>query len=295
MGKSLLFVYNPRSGKGIVERQISDILDIMAKAGFDITVRPTQGSKDAYEYVKARGFAFNRIVACGGDGTLDEVVSAVMESEVDVQIGYIPAGSTNDFGNSLGIENEFLQAAKIASRGRAFPCDVGRFNDDYFVYVAAFGIFTEVSYQTSQDMKNLFGHTAYLLQAVGQLADISTVKLKVTCDGQTIEDAFIYGMITNSTSVGGIKGIVSGDVSLNDGKFEVTLIRAPLNPLELSEIIGYLTGLIKETQLVYSFSCKEISVSSDDEVPWTLDGEFGGKHKEVVIRNLCKAMEIMVE
>lgn len=295
MGKKLLFVYNPKSGKGAVSGYLSDMIDVMAKAGYDVMVRPTQREKDAYHYVLANGAAFDRVVACGGDGTLDEVVTGIMESEAKVEIGYIPAGSTNDFGVSLGIEGEYDKAARIAVGDKKFMCDVGSFNSDYFVYVAAFGIFTEVSYQTSQDMKNIFGHAAYLMEAIGQLADIPMYHIQLEYDGNVIEDDFIYGMITNSTSVGGIKGIVSGDISLNDGLFEVTLIRTPKNPLELSEIIGYLTNILKETPLVYSIQTAELKVLSDEEIPWTLDGEFGGRHHTVLIRNLHKAMEILVE
>ncbi len=295
MGKKLLFIYNARSGRGLVVRQLSDMLDICVKAGFDVAVRPTQGEKDAYRYVKYYADKFDRVIACGGDGTLDEVVTGVMESHAHTQIGFIPAGSTNDFGTSLGIEGEFLTAARIAAGNHNFLCDVGQFNDDFFVYVAAFGIFTEVSYQTSQDLKNLFGHAAYLMQAVGQLADIPSFHMIVEHDGEKIEDDFIYGMITNATSVGGIKGIVSGDISLNDGLFETTLIRTPKNPIELSEIVGFLTGIIKETDWVYSFQSSELKVSSGSRVPWTLDGEYGGDHNVVLIRNIPEAMEIMVE
>ncbi|MBQ7678052.1 MAG: diacylglycerol kinase family lipid kinase [Lachnospiraceae bacterium] len=295
MGKKLLFIYNPKSGKGAVPSVLSDMIDIMVKSGFDITVRPTQQEKDAYDFTCAHAKEYDRIVACGGDGTLDEVVTAVMETEAEVEIGYIPAGSTNDFGVSLGIEGEYDKAARIAAGDKRFRCDVGSFNSDYFVYVAAFGIFTEVSYQTSQDLKNIFGHAAYLMEAIGQLADVPSFHMQVEYDGNIIEDDFIYGMITNSTSVGGIKGIVSGDISLDDGVFEVTLIRTPKNPLELSEIIGYLTSILKETALVYSMQTSELKISSEEEIPWTLDGEFGGKHDAVLIRNLPKAMEILVE
>ncbi len=295
MGKKLLFIYNPRSGRGLVARQLSDMLDVCVKAGFDVSVRPTQEEKDAYRYVKYYVANYDRVIACGGDGTLDEVVSGVMESGAHVQIGFIPAGSTNDFGTSLGIEGEFVSAAVIAAGDRKFLCDVGQFNDSYFVYVAAFGIFTEVSYQTSQDMKNIFGHAAYLMQAVGQLTDIPSFHVTIERDGEIIEDDFVYGMITNATSVGGIKGIVSGDIHLNDGVFEVTLIRTPKNPLELSEIIGMLTGIIQESAWVYSFQAAQLKISSREYIPWTLDGEYGGEHTNVLIRNMPEAMEIMVE
>ena len=189
---------------------------------------------------------YDRIVCSGGDGTLDEVVTGVMKSGIKVPVGYIPAGSTNDFGNSLGIDKDMIHAADIAANGYRFPCDIGKFNDDYFVYVAAFGIFTEVSYATDQGLKNMLGHTAYILEGAKQLWDIPSYRMQVEYDGNVLYDEFIYGMITNSMSVGGFKGIIPGNISLNDGKFEVTLIRMPKNPIELNDILAFLRGMSKD-------------------------------------------------
>ena len=295
MGRRVLFLYNPHAGTGLVRSALSDILDIFAGAGYEITVRPTQSRGDATEVVRTHAAEYDRIVCAGGDGTLDEVVSGVLESGVDVEVGYIPAGSTNDYGNSLGIDKDLRYAAQIAAGGRPFSVDIGSFNDRYFIYVAAFGLFTEVSYQTPQEMKNVFGHGAYIMEAVKQLADIPSVKLQVECNGEVIYGEFIYGMITNATSVGGISGIIPGDISLHDEKFEVTLVRTPANPLELTEIVSFFTGTYRDTDLVYTAQTSDIKITSKEPLSWTLDGEYGGEHEVARIGVLPGALTIMVE
>ncbi len=289
----LLFVFNPKSGKGLIKDHLVNIVDIMVKADYEVTIYTTQSQGDAVRKVKEDAHKYDLVVCSGGDGTLDEVVTGMEQSDVNVPIGYIPAGSTNDFANSLGIPKEMEKAAEVAVSGTPFPCDVGAFNGDTFVYVAAFGLFTEVSYQTSQQMKNILGHVAYLLEGVKRVFDIKTFKMKVEHDGEVIEEEFIYGMVTNSMSVGGFKGIAGSDVELDDGVFEVTLIKAPKNPIELSQIIGGLTNRDKETDLIYSFKTDKLHVESDEAVSWTLDGEFGGEHTDLTISNLNKQITIM--
>jgi diacylglycerol kinase family enzyme len=188
-----------------------------------------------------------------------------------------------------------MHAATIAAGEHLFPCDIGQFNEDYFVYVAAFGLFTEVSYQTSQDLKNVLGHAAYILEGAKQLWDIPSFRMQVECDGNVLFDEFIYGMITNSMSVGGFKGIIPGEISLNDGVFEITLIKMPKNPMELNDIIAFLTGISKDSNMVYSFQTNYIRLTCSEPVSWTLDGEFGGEHEVVVAQNRNKALEILVE
>ena len=185
------------------------------------------------------------------------------------------------------------KAAETAVLGNPFPCDVGSFNNDTFVYVAAFGLFTEVSYQTSQQMKNILGHAAYILEGAKHIMDITSYRMKVMHDDEEIEDEFIYGMVTNSLSVGGFKGISGPDVLLDDGLFEVTLIKMPKNPIELNKILGGLTNRENDNELIYSFKTNELHITSDEEVPWTLDGEFGGAHSDLTIKNLNKQITIM--
>lgn len=293
--KKLLFILNPHAGKAQIKGRLLQIVDLMVKNGYDVTVYPTQAKRDALKMVQKRAEEFDLIVCSGGDGTLDEAVSGMMLSGKKVPLGYIPAGSTNDFANSLKIPKDMVKAAEIAVNGQKFACDIGMFNKKPFVYVAAFGLFTQVSYKTRQEWKNILGHAAYLLEGVKSLTEITSYHFRVECEGKTIEDEFIYGMITNSNSVGGFKNMTGKNVLLDDGMFEVTLIRMPKNIVELNAILGSLTNLIDDTDLIYSFKSDRITFLSEDNVSWTLDGEYGGSLNEVTIRNIRQALEIMVK
>ncbi len=292
--KKLLFIFNPHAGKAQIKSRLLQIVDLMVKRGYDVTIYPTQAKRDALKIVQKRAEEFDLIVCSGGDGTLDEAVSGMMLSGKKVALGYIPAGSTNDFANSLKIPKDMVKAAEIAISGKTFACDVGMFNEKPFVYVAAFGMFTAVSYKTRQEWKNILGHAAYLLEGVKSLTEIASYRLCVECEGKVIEDEFIYGMITNSNSVGGFKNMTGKNVLLDDGKFEVTLIRMPKNIVELHTILGSLTKRIDNTDLIYSFKSDCITFLSEEKVSWTLDGEYGGSLHEVTVRNLRQALEIMV-
>ena len=290
--KKLLFVVNGHSGKGQIKNKLLDIIDIMIKEGYHVQVHTTQEREDATKVVREQAKYYDLVVCSGGDGTLDEAVTGMMQSEVRTPLGYIPAGSTNDFANSLEIPKDMIQAAKTAVLGVPFSCDVGEFNGDYFIYVAAFGIFTDVSYATSQELKNALGHVAYILEGAKRLHTIKSYHMRVEYDGNEIEGDFLLGMITNSTSVGGFKNMTGKDVKLDDGMFEVTLIHKPKNIIELNTIIASLTNLKDETDLIDSFRAEKFY--SEEEIPWTLDGEFGGDHKEVQIKDHCKAVDIMI-
>lgn len=293
--KKLLFVFNPKSGMGLIKNHLLDIVDVMVKAGYEPTVYPTQSRGDATRKIREDGAAYDRIVCSGGDGTLDEVVTGMREAGLTTPLGYIPAGSTNDFARTLGIPNDMLKAAEIAVGEHIFPCDVGQFNDDTFIYIAGFGIFTEISYDTPQGLKNIFGHAAYILSAAKSLTSIPSYLMQVEANGEVIEDRFIYGMVTNSISVAGFKGLTGKNVELDDGEFEVTLIKTPANPIELNEIIGYLTGVIHETKMVYAFKSSHVQVRSRSSVSWTMDGENGGDHWSVDIRNHCRVLNILTK
>ena len=292
--KKLLFVVNVHSGKGQIKNKLLDIIDIMIKEGYHVQVHTTQEREDATKVVREQAKYYDLVVCSGGDGTLDEAVTGMMQSEVRTPLGYIPAGSTNDFSNSLEIPKDMIQAAKTAVLGVPFSCDVGEFNGDYFIYVAAFGIFTDVSYATSQELKNALGHVAYILEGAKRLHTIKSYHMRVEYDGNEIEGDFLLGMITNSTSVGGFKNMTGKDVKLDDGMFEVTLIHKPKNIIELNTIIASLTNLKDETDLIDSFRADSVKFYSEEEIPWTLDGEFGGDHKEVQIKDHCKAVDIMI-
>ena len=290
--KKMLFIYNPKAGKAQIRNKLADILDVFTKGDYEITVYPTQKSEDAMEKTRDRSKDYDIVVCSGGDGTLDEVVTGMIRSGFRTPIGYIPAGSTNDFGGSLGLPKNMVHAAETIVKGNDFACDVGSFNQDVFVYIAAFGLFTDVSYETGQDMKNVLGHMAYLLEGMKRLPAIRSYPMRVTYDDTTIVDDFIFGMITNSVSVGGFKRITGKNVKLDDGVFEVTLIKKPHNPIELNEILACLTNMIDDSDLIYSFKTNEVKITAREQIAWTLDGEFGGEHEEVIIRNLNKRVTI---
>ena len=205
-----------------------------------------------------------------------------------------PTGTTNDFANSLHIPKGLLKAADNAVNGVVFPCDIGRFNQDTFVYIAAFGLFTDVSYETDQAMKNVLGHLAYILEGAKRIFNVPSYRIKVCHGGEEIEGEFIYGMVTNSRSVGGFRSMVGKQVIFDDGLFEVTLIKKPKNPLELQEIIAALLIEQIDTKYMYTFKTGYITFESLEEIPWTLDGEFGGEHDYVEIENLRQQLGIMV-
>ncbi|MDE7232977.1 MAG: YegS/Rv2252/BmrU family lipid kinase [Lachnospiraceae bacterium] len=294
MARQMLFVYNPRAGKAQIRSNLLDIIDTFVKAGYEVTAYPTQAPGDAVKAVQERRGGYEIVACSGGDGTLDEVVTGMMKSKERLPIGYVPAGSTNDFANSLGIPKSMLRAADVVVNGRTFACDVGKFNGGTFIYVAAFGIFTDVSYGTPQDTKNVLGHAAYLIEGVKRLPSVRAYPLKITCNEEVIEGEFLYGMITNSHSVGGFRGITGQNVALDDGLFEVTLIRKPSNPLDINNIIRALVDKRVKSEYIYTFTTESMKVESEEPVAWTLDGEFGGEHCKVQIENWHRALEIRV-
>ena len=295
VAKKMLFVFNPKAGKGKIKTHLLDIVDIFSSHNYEIIIRSTQAPRDAYEKAKEYADSVDLIVCSGGDGTLDEVVTGIMEVDSSVPIGYIPAGSTNDFANSLFMPKNMIRVAEMIMAEELYHCDIGRFNQKTFAYVAAFGLFTDVSYETDQDLKNVLGHVAYVLEGVKRLFDIKSYHMKVSSEEVQVEDDFIVGMITNSRSVGGFKNLTGKNVDMNDGFFEVTLIVHPKNPLQLQEIMTALVMAEDNTDMIYSFKTRQLTIETDEEVPWTLDGEFGGNHRYVEIENRHKALNLYLQ
>lgn len=292
--KKMLFIFNPRSGKGQIRNRLMDILDIFIKAGYEVSVHMTQGTRDAMEIAALRGAGADLVVCSGGDGTLNETISGLMRLDTLPDLGYIPAGSTNDFASSLKISKNMLNAARHAVEGEPYPIDIGCFcGDRYFVYIAAFGAFTEVSYLTPQDKKNVLGHQAYMLEGVKSLTSIKSYAMRVLSDDLVLEGEFIFGMVTNTISVGGFKGLVTQDVALDDGEFEVLLIRTPRTPLDLSNIINYMFLKEEPNEYVHKFRTRSLKIIPQEPVDWVLDGEFGGTRTETSIINLKKQIRIM--
>lgn len=286
----MLFIYNPHAGKSAIRNKLSDIVEIFVSAGYEVTIYSTKEKKDATNIVTKRGNDFDYVVCSGGDGTLNEVTDGLMLLKDRPPCGYIPAGTTNDFATSLRISKNMTKAAQIAVTGELFPYDIGSLNEEYFTYIAGFGAFTEISYETPQATKNVLGKVAYFLEGVMRLPNLKSYKMVVEYDGVTIEDEFIYGMITNSNSIGGFKGLNGRNVRLNDGLFEVALIKMPKNVIELQTIINALLTRELNNQYMYSFLTSHIHFHCEEHVQWTLDGEYGGSIKDALIVNHKQAI-----
>lgn len=293
--KRLLFIYNPQAGKGVIKPHLANVVDIFTKAGYLVTVWPTQGKADAAHVTARQGWWYDRVVCCGGDGTLSETVSGLLTLDAPPVLGYIPAGTTNDFAKNLGLPRGVEKAAAVAAEGTPRPCDMGRFNDRTFVYVAAFGVFTDVSYDTPQEFKSAFGHLAYVLEAATKLGDLGRgYHLTVEHDGGTLEGDFIYGMVTNTNSVGGFQIFPASQVSLDDGVFEVVLVRQPKNVADLQDaLVSLVRQNHEESRQVEAFHTSRLKVTAAEALPWTLDGEYGGDPEAARIENLHKAITLV--
>ena len=300
MKEKMLFIFNPRSGKGTYTQRLSDILMTLNNGGYRVEAFPTQKRGDAAERALNTEEDISVVAAAGGDGTLNEVISGLYAGGHDVPVGYIPVGSTNDFAASLELPQDPVKAAEEIVKRNLRRVDLGLFNDVPFTYVAAFGAFTNVAYETDQTLKNIFGHAAYILSGVKAIGDIKaypmTVSVRPQEDGENIvsKGNYIYGMITNSISVGGFKNITGKYVALSDGLFEVTLIREPKDIIELQAIISVLLGSSASTPLVETYKTSHIEFESEVSLPWTLDGEYGGVHRNVRIDNLKKSLAIFI-
>lgn len=290
--KKLLFIYNARSGKTEVRKHLADIIDAFIKAGYYVDAYQTQKRCDATEQVINRGEEFDLIVCCGGDGTLNETISGLMQLDKKIPLGYIPAGSTNDFASTLKMPKNMLKNADTAVNGDELPVDIGLFNDKNFVYVCCFGAFADVSYQTPQELKNILGHQAYLLEALKRITSLKNYKLTCKFDDCEISGEFMYGMVSNSSSVGGIKGITGKDISLSDGLFEVTLVKPPKSAIDLQSIASDLLGGDNKSDFVIRFKTNSLEVESEEEIEWVLDGECGGNTKNAIVKNVNDAITI---
>ncbi|MGI6031575.1 MAG: diacylglycerol/lipid kinase family protein [Eubacteriales bacterium] len=291
--KKLLLIVNPRAGKAQVKNHLLSIIDQFNGAGYEVTVHVTQAQGDATQVVMERAMQYNLLVCSGGDGTLSEIIHGLMKLPSPPPFGYIPAGTTNDFASSLGLARDMGVAAQAIIHGVPFALDVGKFEEKYFTYIAAFGAFTDVAYETSQQEKNDLGHLAYVLEGIKRLGSLHSYPLVITHDGERLEGDFLFGMVTNSTSVGGFKGLNGKDVLLDDGVFEAVFIRDPKN---LGDLQGILTSLVTQggnSEHVMSFKARQLTIQSGEEVPWTLDGEYGGTYRAVAIHNIQRAVTVL--
>jgi len=294
MKKKLLFIYNPHAGKGKIKSQLSDIIELFVKHDYEVVVYSTKGKKDAKKIVidclKRQKYEY--IVCSGGDGTLNEVINGVMNCENKPKIGYIPSGTTNDYAYSLKVPKNMLKATQVVLNEALLSCDIGSFNEEYFTYSAAFGLFTDAAYETPQYSKNMLGRLAYILEGIKRLPNWKSYRLDIINEDKVISDNFIYGMVTNTHSIGGFRGITGKGVLLDDGLFEAIFIKTPQNVSDLQSIINdLLKGKLNSDQII-SFPIKEIYIRSEELVPWSIDGEYGGELQTVCIKNCKQAISI---
>lgn len=294
MEKKLLLVLNPRAGQRKANRVLPEIVRIFLDEGYRCETYVTAAGGDATRYVARHADGFDRVVCIGGDGTLNETIAGLKQAGLDIPIGYIPAGTTNDYANSLGLSSDVLEAAADAVGDEICCLDVGSFNGRYFTYTASCGAFTKASYSTPQSLKNSIGHLAYILEGIKDLPSLRPFHLRVETDESIVEDDFLFCAVTNSTSVGGILKLDADMVALNDGKFEIMLVRNPTTAMQLSAILHALTTLDIPNEMVHFFSAKNIRVLSEQPLEWTLDGERADGGNEVKMQNLHEAVRIVI-
>lgn len=292
--KKMLFIMNPFAGMRRANRYLSDIISLFNRADYEVNIRMTAGTGDAANFAEAHSVGMDLVVCCGGDGTLNETITGMLRAGATAPIGYIPAGSTNDFAASLKLSTNIMQAAQDILEGEATFYDVGRFGDRYFSYVASFGAFTKSSYATPQSVKNALGHTAYVLEGISELSQIRPLHVRMEMENETVEDDFIFGCISNSTSIGGVLTLDPKIVDMADGLLEVFLVRAPRNLTEISECIQALQSQRYNDCAMITFGpARKIRVSAPETMPWTLDGEKYDGQAEIEVENLHHAIRLM--
>ena len=295
MDKKMLLIANPCSGRARMRNELLGVVEIFSSAGYTVTVYPTKARGDATSRVSSLGSGeYDEIVVCGGDGTLNEVITGLMSSGNKYTLGYIPSGTLNEWSSGLKISRNIKKAAEDIVSGRKIKLDIGKFSDKYFSYTASFGAFTDASYSAPQDVKNVLGQAAYFFEGIKSLGNIKPVHLKFSADGREIEGDFLFGAVSNSMSVGGIVKFDESAVKLNDGKFEILLIRNPDNILKLQPIID---GILKRDfnrEGLEFFTAENVTVTGGDGLSWTLDGEYARGDEKTVITNLHNAIELVV-
>lgn len=291
--KKMLLIVNPCAGQRRAKKYLADIIDIFNREGYMVVTYITESSGDGEAEVLRCADGMDLVVCCGGDGTFNETISGILKGRLDIPVGYIPAGSTNDLASTLQLSFNLLEAAGDIVEGKAVDLDVGQFGDRYFTYVASFGLFTRTSYATPQDLKNLLGHTAYILSGIQELSQLKPHHVRFELpDGKVIEDDFIFGAISNSTRVGGVLNLAKDKVNLQDGLFELLLIRAPRSLPKLAECVQALQKQTYDSDLLTFLSADSVKITAPEEMDWTLDGEREHGNIEVEARCLRRAVRI---
>lgn len=294
--EKLLFIYNPHAGRGRARGKLAGMLNAFTRAGCLTTAYPTQGPGDAARAARDLAAQYDRLAVCGGDGTLHEVVTGLMDlpEKARPPIGYIPAGTTNDYARNLNLPREMEAMAALAASGEPRPVDLGRLGDRHFIYVAAFGAFTDVAYNTPQEFKNMFGHLAYVLKGVAELSGLKGYGLRLEHDGGVMEGEFLYGMVSNTISVGGIIGLPREEVALDDGLLEAVLVKMPRSVPQMNAAIRALARQeYSEEAGVIGLHSSRLCITSGEPLPFTLDGEFGGEPTQAEITAVEKPIRIV--
>ena len=292
--KKMLFIMNPFSGMRKANRFLPDIISLFNRADYEVNIRMTAGPGDAAVFAEARSRDVDLVVCCGGDGTLNETITGMLRCGSTAPIGYIPAGSTNDFASSLKLSSNVMQAAQDILDGEPSAYDVGRFQNRYFSYVASFGAFTKSSYATPQSVKNALGHMAYVLDGISELSQIRPFHVRMELENQIVEDDFIFGAISNSTSIGGVLTLDPKQVDMSDGLLEIFLVRAPRNLSEISECIQALQSQRYNDCAMITFGpARKIHVTAEPDMPWTLDGEKFDGSCEIDVENIHHAIRLI--
>ncbi|MBR2831827.1 MAG: YegS/Rv2252/BmrU family lipid kinase [Oscillospiraceae bacterium] len=294
MLKSLMLIVNPFSGRGKAKEFLYDILEQFCHKGYLVNVFLAGGPDSVEELARKYAGGFEMVVCVGGDGTLSDTISGLMYSEVRPPVGYIPMGTANDMASTLDLSHNPVEAAKRIVNGTSFPLDVGAYKDRFFTYVAAFGAFTEVSYSTPQNEKRALGHLAYVFRGISSVASIKPKHTVVEYDGGVLEDDYIFGSVTNSTSVAGMVKLDPSDVSLSDGEFEIILVKQPMNLVEFSDLVDNVTHQNFQSENLKLLHSKKVRFTFDEPVDWTRDGENGGRHRVIEIENRASAIQLIL-
>lgn len=293
MAKNVLFVFNPHAGKGAIKGESVNLMDRFSKAGYRVEVYVSQFSGDLRNKVKELGAGKDLVVCSGGDGTLNEVISAIMEMDPKPELGYLPAGTTNDFGASHNIPKDFRKAVDMLMTGTPHPIDIGSFNEDrYFAYVAGFGAFTDVPYKTSQDLKAVLGHPAYIVEGAISLFDLKPIHTWIRIGDTVMEMDVLVALVSNANQVAGFKQLSGGDVGLDDGVFETLIIQNPENANQVTDIVASLV-LNTTSKYIHRIKSSDIEFRFEEPVQWVLDGEYGGEQTHVYIKNHQKTINFI--
>lgn len=293
--KKLFLIVNPRAGMGKIKNSLLNVIEILSDAGYEITVKPTKNRFDATKISASIDSSYSAVVCCGGDGTLNETIAGLMQNKNRFTLGYIPSGTLNEWSTGLHIPKNIKKAAQVIAQNNPISIDIGSFDDRFFAYTASFGAFTESSYSTPQDIKNMFGQLAYVFEGIKSLSNIKPIALKFDADGKIYSGNYIFGAITNSLSVGGVVKFDENKIKMNDGLFEVLLIKKPNSLIDLQKILdAILRKDLEGKKNIEFFKASKIKIIGSCEVDWTLDGEHAVSGATTLVQNIQNGITLFL-